>query len=140
MSVPRNCIRCGKVFTYVYGLPICNDCRKQDEEDFKRVKEYLYDNPGASMSQVASDLGISVKKIKNFLREGRLEIVGDGANMFLECERCGKSIKSGLYCEECERALKEDLTKTASELKKELNPKDDWYKDGKMRYLYRDKK
>jgi predicted amidophosphoribosyltransferase len=50
-----------------------------------------------------------VEKIKRFLREGRLEIVGDSGNMFLECEGCGKAIRSGRYCSDCEREMSRDF-------------------------------
>jgi len=45
----RNCKRCGRLFNYIGGRPICQDCKKQDEEEFKRVKEYLYEHPKASI-------------------------------------------------------------------------------------------
>jgi len=65
-----------KTFNYIGGRPICQDCKKQDEEEFKRVKEYLYEHPKASIIEVSNALDISVQKIKSYLREGRLEIVG----------------------------------------------------------------
>ncbi len=140
MPIPRNCSRCGKLFTYAYGTVLCDSCKKSDEDDFRKVKDYLYNHPGANLSKIAIDLDISVKRIKNFLREGRLEISGDGANLFLDCEKCGMSIKTGLYCEECEKALKNDLSKTASELSKSLNNTNKWSKEGEMHYLHRNKK
>ncbi len=99
----RNCRKCGKIFTYLGGTLICPVCKQAEEEDFKRIKEYLYKNPGAGLNQVSVELDIGVEKIKRFLKEGRLEIVSADGNMFLECENCGKSIKSGRYCDECER-------------------------------------
>jgi flagellar operon protein (TIGR03826 family) len=112
----RNCRRCGKVYTYLGGAPICPECKASDEEDFKRVKDFLYENPGASLSVVSRTLDIGIEKIKRFLKEGRIEIVGDGANLFLECERCGKSIKSGRYCDSCERELVGNLKSAAGQL------------------------
>jgi hypothetical protein len=40
MSNVRNCRRCGKLYNYIGGAPICSSCREKDEEDFKRVKVY----------------------------------------------------------------------------------------------------
>jgi len=117
----RNCRRCGKIFNYLGGPPICPVCKGLDEEDFKRIKEYLYDNPGASLSEVSNVLEISVEKIKGFLREGRLEIVGDDGNMILQCENCGKSIKSGRYCSECERELAKGFQETANRMSESLS-------------------
>jgi flagellar operon protein (TIGR03826 family) len=116
MSNIRNCRRCGKLYSYIGGTPICPSCREKDEEDFKRIKEYLYENPGATLSEVANTLEISVEKIKRFLREGRLEIVGDDGNMFLECENCGKAIKTGRFCEQCGRNIQDELKSAAADM------------------------
>ncbi|NJD03309.1 MAG: MerR family transcriptional regulator [Ruminiclostridium sp.] len=121
MSEVRNCRKCGKIFTYLGGGPICPSCKQADEEDFKRVRDYLYDHPGSSLNQVSLELDISVEKIKRFLKDGRLEITDEEGNMFLECESCGKSIKSGRYCVNCERDLASNLKSTASQMKSVLD-------------------
>ena len=74
MGEIKNCRSCGKIFTYMGGQLLCRKCRDIEEEQFKQVKEYLYENPGATITEVAMQLEISVKKIKQYLREGRLEI------------------------------------------------------------------
>lgn len=109
----RNCRRCGKIYNYIGGAPICPDCKQADEDTFKRIKDYLYKNPGATLSQVALDCEVSVEKIKMFLREGRLEIT-EGANIILECERCGKSIRTGRFCQECQNDLSSDISGSVS--------------------------
>lgn len=109
----RNCRRCGRIYNYISGPPICQDCKQADEETFKRIKEYLYKYPGATLTQVATDCDVSVEKIKMFLREGRLEIT-EGANIILECERCGKSIRTGRFCQECQNGLSSDISGSVS--------------------------
>lgn len=108
MTDIRNCRRCGRMYNYLGGPPICLDCKKADEEVFQKVKEYLYENPGATLSQVSLDCEVSVEKIKLFLKEGRLEIT-DGVNIILECERCGKSINTGRYCDACQHEVTNDI-------------------------------
>jgi len=108
----RNCRRCGRMYNYLSGPPICIDCKNADEEIFKKVKEYLYDKPGSSLAQVSMDLDVTVEKIKMFLKEGRLEIT-EGSNIILECERCGKSIKTGRFCNECQNQVSNDIVGTA---------------------------
>lgn len=121
----RNCRKCGRIYNYIGGAPICPMCKQDEENDFQKVKEYLYDYPGASLTQVSTELDISVEKIKRFLKEGRLEITNDEGNLVLECENCGKAIKSGRYCEACERELTFGLKSVASQLKTDLNSSSD---------------
>lgn len=123
----RNCRKCGRIFNYIGGEPICPICRQADEEEFQRIKKYLYEYPGATLSQVSTELGISVEKIKKFLREGRLEIAGDDGNMILECEKCGKSIKSGRFCAECEREMASGFKSAAKKMKDEIKTSSDHY-------------
>lgn len=134
----RNCRRCGKMFNYLSGPPICMDCKKDDEEIFKKIKEYLYDNPGATLSEVATVLEVSVEKIKMFLKEGRLEIK-DGANIILECERCGKSIKTGRYCDACSREMatgfKESVAPQTASAEERNEAISERQRGGGMRYL-----
>jgi phage FluMu protein Com len=66
----RNCRRCGKIFNYIGGQPLCPACRQLDEEDFKRVKEYLYHNPGAVLSEVSTKLEIQCGEDKE-VSQGR---------------------------------------------------------------------
>lgn len=117
----RNCRKCGRIFNYIGGAQICYACRQMEEEDFQRIKKYLYENPGATITQVSTDLEVSIEKIKRFLREGRLEITGDDGNIILECENCGKSIKSGRYCAECERNLTSVLKTAASQIRSDIS-------------------
>ena len=131
----RNCKRCGKLYNYIGGIPICLDCKKADEVDFKRVKEYLYDHPGASMIDVSNILEISMQRIKAYLKEGRLEIVGDDGNMILECESCGRSIRTGRFCEDCAAGLTNDMKDTMQKMKVDDSSK----KPKGMRYLHKEK-
>jgi flagellar operon protein (TIGR03826 family) len=133
----RNCRRCGRIYNYIGGAPICAECKQLDEEDFQRVKKYLYENPGASLSQVSNVLEISVQKIKTFLKEGRLEIVGEEGNMILSCEKCGKSIRTGRFCDECERELARDLQDTARKMNDSLSSASSRRRSD-LRYLHKD--
>jgi flagellar operon protein (TIGR03826 family) len=133
----RNCKRCNKIFKYLSGPPICLDCKQQDEDKFKIVKEYLYENPKASVYEVSKELEISVQLIKSFLKEGRLEIIGEDGNMFLECERCGKSISTGRYCESCAREITDDIRSVAGKIKGNPNEPASGGKSGAMRYLHK---
>lgn len=119
MSELRNCRKCGKMFTYTGNSAFCQVCVRKEEEDYQKVKEYLYDNPGASMNEVSSVTGVSVEKIMRFLREGRLEIV-EGSNIVLECERCKRSIRTGRFCNDCVKGIEGELESAAKDISASL--------------------
>ncbi len=136
----KNCKRCGKLFNYVGGNAICNTCRHEEEAEFQRIKKYLMENPGASIYQVASELDIRIDKIKKYLRDGRLEIIGDEGLPVLLCERCGKAIKTGKFCDECSRNMSAEFSKTASKIEEKLRLENGHSQAGSigMRYLLKD--
>lgn len=108
MAEIRNCPRCGKIFTYI-NRPICHSCLENEENEFKVVKDYIYDNPGATISEVSQETEVSVEKIMRFLREERLEISSENSNLLLECERCGRAISSGRFCDNCKGDINKDF-------------------------------
>lgn len=105
----RTCRNCKKLFNYVTGPTICPSCREIMEESFKVVKAYIQDHPHVDMRTVSEECDVDVAQIRQWIREERLEFASDSA-VGLNCDRCGKSIKSGRYCPEC----KADMQKTFS--------------------------
>lgn len=103
-----NCKQCGRVFQAEGIEKLCSRCRSNDEEDFKVVREYIYDNPDANIKDVAEETGVLEEKILKFLRAGKLILKGENA-MVLDCERCGKGISTGRYCDECSSAMAREL-------------------------------
>lgn len=104
----KNCERCGRVYKSNGFHAVCPVCFEQDETDFRKIKDYLYEHPCAKVFEVVNELDISVKQIKRYLRENRLEIV-EKDNDFLFCETCGKPIRSGKYCDDCYRESNHDF-------------------------------
>ena len=47
----KNCKDCGRLFNYMGGAPLCDGCRKKLEQKFQEVKQYLDENPNASVNQ-----------------------------------------------------------------------------------------
>lgn len=109
MAEIRNCKECGRLFQYNGISKICPRCKRNDEENFKVVREYIYENEEATITEVAEETGVDEDKILRYLREGRLEIIGDNSALILECERCGKGIKTGRFCDECAKELEKEL-------------------------------
>lgn len=108
-----NCPRCGKLFNQI-RLPICPECEKNEEEEFKRVKEYVTDNPGANISEIVTETDVPLKRIQKFLRDGRLE-VSKGLVGTLRCSVCGEPITKGRMCEACTLKTAEKIDDMFSE-------------------------
>lgn len=96
----RNCRSCGCIFNYVTGPVTCPACREKLEQKFQEVKEYIQKNKGAGIPQVAEECEVDAGQIRQWLREGRLELSADSP-MYLTCESCGKPVRSGRFCEKC---------------------------------------
>ena len=104
----RNCARCGKMFNYIGGQPICDPCKKAIEEDFQKVKQYIVDNPRAGLKQIADDNGVTSKQIQQWIREERLMFTSDSP-LQIQCENCGASIQTGRYCAKCKASMANNL-------------------------------
>ena len=111
----RNCTSCGKIYNYD-GFKICPNCRKTDENDFIKVRDYLHESPGANILEVSEATEVDSGKIISFLREGRLEIE-EGGNLILECEKCGVSITTGRFCNKCTSELQRELGQVVNSAK-----------------------
>ena len=100
----RNCRKCGRIFNYVVGPHICPACREALEADFQRVKEYIRENKGATISQVSEECNVEISQIHQWLKDERLELT-EGSAITLQCETCGAPIMSGRYCDKCRHEL-----------------------------------
>lgn len=109
----KNCPKCKRLFSPTSGQLICPECMRAEEKEFEKVRDYLRENRGADLNVVSEETGVHVKKIFKYLREGRIEIT-DGMQGFLNCEKCGKSIKSGHYCRECSEKVSKKLSSAIS--------------------------
>jgi len=126
----RNCTKCGRVFAY-NGSEICSRCAGNDAEDFKKVKDYLYENPGATIVEVSEETGVDEKKILRYLRESKIEII-ESDNLLLDCQRCGKPIRSGRFCEGCVIEMKKEFTSVLKSKDDQPKVKDPGKRDTKM--------
>ena len=75
----RNCRSCGCIFNYVAGQVICPACRDKLEKKFQEVKEYIRENKGVGIQEVADACEVDVGQIRQWLREERLELATDSA-------------------------------------------------------------
>lgn len=131
----RNCRKCGRIFNYVAGPPICPACREAEEEKFQEVKKYIQDHTGCSVAEVSEACDVTTSQIQTWLREERLELC-EGSGIGLFCENCGASILTGRYCNKCKAAMAERLESSIRrpEAPKPKVPKDS-RENPKMRFL-----
>ena len=104
-----NCRNCKKLFNYITGEKLCPACKALMEDKFQEVKRYIEENPRENINQVAEACDVSIRQIKNWVREERLSFTEDSL-VGLECERCGRMIHSGRFCKECAGGLADAMT------------------------------
>ena len=81
---------------------------KLHQKDFEKVKEYLEENGKTPAFIISEDTGVSVDIINEFLRNGRIEIP-EGELSYIQCEKCGQSIRYGRFCPHCALSLSKDI-------------------------------
>jgi flagellar operon protein (TIGR03826 family) len=105
----RNCKGCGKLFNYIGGPPLCQACRDKLEKKFQEVRDYLWENPKATIAEITTNIeDVSSHQIKQWIREERLQLSSDSP-ISLYCENCGKKIVTGRYCQDCKNKMAKGL-------------------------------
>ncbi|MDF2544409.1 MAG: flagellar protein [Herbinix sp.] len=120
----RVCKNCRRLFKYIYGPELCQDCIKmlpkdnnekndqkyiktlkplvkEEEEKFIKVKDFVMAHPRASVVQIAEANEITPTKLLEWIRDERLEFSEDSKYAWFECASCGTKIKSGRLCNRC---------------------------------------
>ena len=120
----KKCTNCGQLFAAARGQRICPDCLAEEEHKFELVKDYLWDNPGATIPQVSEATDVGEPIIEKFVREGRLVEI-QGSNLKIECQKCGKPISKGKFCSDCGNKLAKDIQKSKSKSKKKKRNRQD---------------
>jgi len=91
------------------------------DEDFIEIREYLYDNEGASVEEVAEATGVSRKSIMYLLKEERLLVSESSAGSgILRCEACRKPINTGRMCAGCKQEIAKTMQDSISAVKAPL--------------------
>ena len=131
----KNCRRCGKIFNYIGGQPICPTCREDIEKKFNTVKEYIRENPKASIPQICEECEVDTSQLQQWIREERL-VFADDSPVGIPCEGCGTMIHTGKYCEKCKADLAKGLSQSiAKPDAPKPEPKKDLRNNPAMRFL-----
>lgn len=129
----RTCKGCGKLFNFMGGMPMCDNCKKKMEEKFHEVKLYLDENPRATVNQVSEEMEVSVKQIKQWIREERLSL-SDATEAGINCEHCGVPIRTGRFCDKCKVAMQNSFSSAITKPKAQ-QPKSEEKHGNRMRFL-----
>lgn len=130
----RNCRRCGRIFTYVSGAPLCPACREEMEANFQKVKEYIQNHLDTTIKTVATECEVDENQIRQWVKEERL-VFAEGAAIGLECETCGAPIRTGRYCEKCKNETMRSLTDAGRQPVMPQMPQKKERENPRMRFL-----
>lgn len=128
-----SCKSCGRLFNYVQGDRVCPECIKKMDEKFVEVKKYVRDNPRVDINVLSSEMDVSIRQIKRWIREERLCFT-DESPIGLNCENCGTLIKTGRYCRACKDQMTTRLQGAAG-IQQPTSPQRKSATENKMRFL-----
>jgi flagellar operon protein (TIGR03826 family) len=116
-----NCARCGKVFPLVSGgRDICQACIKEEEDNYRKVFQFLSTRPSATAQEIAQETEIDIKEIYRFARENRLRLVKTDTGFY--CENCGIPISQGKICDKCRQKLSEEIKNDVDKFRQKSPP------------------
>ena len=112
--IVKTCKICDKIFQSL-SMDVCTDCLRDIDEQFVRIRDYIYDHPGRhSAKSLAEELEIPEIIILELIREERLVLEGaSGAPGIPGCRSCGKAVREGAeFCDDCKNELARKLSGT----------------------------
>lgn len=104
------CNACGKLFPRK-TMRLCAHCALVEEHRFEIVREYLRENDGAAVGQIAGDTGVSASDVRRFQDGGRLvalESVCTCGGVGERCRVCRTKLSSSFR--ELEQSMQREQT------------------------------
>lgn len=94
------CSICHRPLPLEYEKDMCPVC--EENELFSRVKDFIRSRD-VTEYQVADEFQIPLRKVKNWIKEGRIEYKEMKKETIkeLRCVSCGEPIQFGTYCQKC---------------------------------------
>lgn len=102
------------------NIKACENCKRPLPRDYKEalcpaciearlfydVRDYIREND-VNEYQVADHFNISIRQVKAWIREGRIEYKTDNSASIagLHCQRCGAAVSFGALCPKCLKIL-----------------------------------
>ena len=128
MATIKKCKWCGRLYES-FGPDMCAKCVHDLDEDFVKVRTYLYTYPNASVAEVVQETQVDERVVLYLVKEGRLVLV-EGVSS-VRCEKCGRSVETGKLCRTCSEALSQLLSKAGYDAGK--SAKNEKKEDGRTR-------
>lgn len=110
------CEQCGKLFSSLHGEVLCPPCNAQYREAKNKMKDYLRDNPKATLREAAAATGAPEDSVKRLSMEVISAKLNSNKKMDVAypCANCGTMIKSGTYCASCAAELQKKAQQNAA--------------------------
>ena len=108
MADVKTCRNCRNIFTDFVGRGLCSKCMQEEDIIFNRVRDYIRENPNATIFSTAEACEVSERQIRQWLKEERL-VYRNEEGSGLYCEKCGCPIAFGRYCQNCKMALSREF-------------------------------
>lgn len=109
-----NCKRCGKLIPKV-PTGLCTQCVNEEQDEYRLVRDYVRKHPEARVMQVSRETGVSVARIYELVRQGKLVALSPESDLAVECVICGKRIVTGQVCKQCQREMQEEYGYTGED-------------------------
>ena len=110
------CEKCGKLFSSMRGETLCQTCNAEFRNAQNKVRDYLRENPKATLMEAASVIGIdsdSMKRISKEVVNAKFNAQRAKSGVEHFCEMCGAPIKTGTYCVNCQAELQKKAQQAA---------------------------
>ncbi len=127
----KYCEDCHQMLPAEYEFDVCPRCT--EERLFREVRDFIRKNE-VTEYDVAEEFGLPVKRVKSWIREGRIQYQQDGAMQSLgnHCARCGEVVVSGEFCPKCLEYMRRPKGTVVEDL--------DAFDESRMRFLENFKK
>ena len=107
----KQCSICQKAIPKSYQSDICPQC--MDNNLFSDVKDFIRNND-VNEYQVAEYFHLPVRKIKGWIKEGRIEYKEQNEKMVtfgrVHCQRCGAPVTFGTLCQKCLKLINNNVS------------------------------
>lgn len=120
------CNACGKLFPRV-TMRLCTQCAVIEQNRFALVRDYLLENDGAPMGEIARETGVSTSDVRSFCDGGRLIEVTAGLDS-CSCQGVGER------CRYCRSRLGNSLREMEQSMRSEHTKRDE---PGRTSYVRR---